>query len=98
MLYACCPAHETLSHLATGDTVIKCPSPLKVLKDAYYHRTYSERLDEYQHLMKDSPWACPTRFVSLAAFPPQVLRPGARKVSGWSKIYKLAPAFLWEYS
>ena len=45
--------------LATGDTVIKGPSPLNVLKDAYNHSCCRARSYEYNHLMTDSPGATP---------------------------------------
>ena len=45
--------------LAGGESVIKCPSPLNVLKYIYDHSCYSARSDEYQHLMTDLPVASP---------------------------------------
>ena len=46
-----------LPALAEGESAIKGPSPLNVLKDAYEHSCYRARSDEYQHLMTDSPMA-----------------------------------------
>jgi hypothetical protein len=51
---------EQREDLATGGAVIKCPSPLNVLKDIYDHSCYWARSDEYQHLMTDLPWATKT--------------------------------------
>ena len=50
------------ARVATGESVIKCPFPLNVLKDTletYDHRCYLARSDEYQHFMTDSPSARP---------------------------------------
>jgi hypothetical protein len=44
-------------HLAVGDSVMKGQSPLNVRKDTYDRSCYSARLDEYQHVMTDSPAA-----------------------------------------
>jgi hypothetical protein len=38
-------ARYELAVIAQGDTVIKCPSPLNVLKDTYDHRCYSARAE-----------------------------------------------------
>jgi hypothetical protein len=49
--------------VARGESVIKCSSPLNVLKEhrdnSYDHSCYRERSDEYQRLMTDSPRANP---------------------------------------
>jgi hypothetical protein len=58
---------SSLAGLATGESVIECPSPLNVLKDTYDHSCYSACSDKCQHLMTDSPTA----------------RRGARSTSGW---------------
>ena len=42
------------ARLATGESVIKCPSPLNVLKATHDHSCYWARSDEYQRLMIDS--------------------------------------------
>jgi hypothetical protein len=53
-----CPDRQNSRRsLAAGESVIKCPSPLNVLKDTYDHSCYGARSDEYQHLMIDSPTA-----------------------------------------
>jgi hypothetical protein len=48
-------AESTLT--AAGGSVIKRPSPLNVLTDAYDHSCYRARSDEYWHLMTDPPAA-----------------------------------------
>ena len=48
-------ARRTSATLAGGESVIKCPCPLNVLKDTYDHSFYSAHLDKYQHLITDSP-------------------------------------------
>jgi hypothetical protein len=45
------------AYLATGDTVIKGPSPLNVSKYTYNRSYYLARSDEHQHLTTDSPMA-----------------------------------------
>jgi hypothetical protein len=42
-----------------GGSVIKCPSSLNVLKDAYNHSCYRARSYEYNHVVTDSPRANP---------------------------------------
>jgi hypothetical protein len=56
------------SALAPGESVIKCPSPLNVLKDTYDRCCHCRvRSDEYQHLlMTDSPAASHGRLPSSA--------------------------------
>ena len=43
--------------LARGESVIKCSSPLNVLKDTHDHICCRVRSDGYTHLMIDSPRA-----------------------------------------
>ena len=43
--------------LARGESVIKMPYSLDVLRDAYDHSSYCTRSDEYRHLMTDPPRA-----------------------------------------
>jgi hypothetical protein len=46
--------------LAQGESVIKCPYPLNVLKDAYDQSCCLARSYEYDHLMTGSPGASTT--------------------------------------
>ena len=55
--------------VAQGESVIKCPYPLNVLKDAYDHSCCLARSYEYQHVMADPPAAAraiPRRSASAA--------------------------------
>ena len=36
-------------HLAVGESFIKCPSTLNVIKDTYDHSCHGARSDEYRH-------------------------------------------------
>jgi hypothetical protein len=45
------------TYVARGESVIKCPSPLNVLKDADDRSCCLARSYEYNHLKTDSPWA-----------------------------------------
>ena len=48
---------DALAAVATGDAVIKGPSPLNVPKYTYNRSYYLARSDEHQHLTTDSPTA-----------------------------------------
>ena len=47
--------YATLVRVAQGESVIKYKSALNVRKDTYDYSCYRARLDEYWHLMTDSP-------------------------------------------
>ena len=51
------PSWRRRRRIAQGESVIKCPPPLNVLKDAYDHSCCLALSDEYCHLMTDSPGA-----------------------------------------
>ena len=88
----CCPAHaarESSCCLAAGESGIKCPSPLNVLKDTHNHSCHSARSDENQHLMTDSPTA------TAAGAPPRAAPAAAPLPGGRASQPRRAAAASW---
>jgi hypothetical protein len=86
--------------VAGGESVIKFPSPLNVLKDTYDYSCYCARLDEWPRAMRRSVYSGPVGYSSLGELssgrtcvaPPPAARAVHRSASRLDSTISLRPA------